>query len=350
MTRILLAGDHFVRNDLLADALRARTDLPLELVELQGDWPYVPFGPVSEVDEASDNEDALLEALADVEVALTQMAPFTRRALHAAPQLRLIVCCRGGPVNINVDVATERGVAVANTPGRNAAAAAEHCIALLMAALRRIPYVHDGLMAGEWRSDLYAYQECGTELEGTPVGLVGYGAIGRRVAQALRGFGARLLVHDPYLDPVEFGREEPDAELVELPELLRRSQVVSLHARLTQQTRGMIGATQLAQMPAGSTLVNTARGGLLDYDALCDALESGHLGAAALDVFNQEPVPADSRLRHVPNLVVSPHLAGATRQTAHRAAAIAADEVVRYLTGAPLAHQVNPSVDPGLRR
>ncbi|MGA8114891.1 MAG: 2-hydroxyacid dehydrogenase [Actinocatenispora sp.] len=344
MTRILLAGDHFVGNDLLTGSLRARTELPLDLVRLPGRWPYEPFGPVAEVDEASDNEDDLCDAIGGVQVAVTQMAPFTRRVLDRADRLRLIVCCRGGPVNVNVDAATERGIAVANAPGRNAVAAAEHCVALLMAALRRIPYVHNGLVAGQWRSDLYAYEECGLELEGATVGLVGYGAIGRRVARAVRGLGAAVLVHDPYVDPVAVAADGFDAELVELPELLRRSRVVSLHARLTAANRGMIGATELALMPPGGVLVNTARGGLLDYDALCDALASGQLAAAALDVFPQEPVPADSRILHTPNLVVSPHLAGATRQTAQRAAAIAADEVVRYLTGEPLAHQVNPSV------
>ncbi|HET6988048.1 MAG TPA: NAD(P)-dependent oxidoreductase, partial [Kribbella sp.] len=122
-------------------------------------------------------------------------------------------------------------------------------------------------------------------------------------------------------------------ELVELDDLLRRSDVVSLHARLTDQTRGMIGADQIALMPRGAVLVNTARGGLLDYDATVDALESGQLGAAAFDVFPAEPVPAGSRLLTTPNVVMTPHLAGATRQTAHRAGSIAAEAVAAYLAG-----------------
>jgi D-3-phosphoglycerate dehydrogenase len=122
-------------------------------------------------------------------------------------------------------------------------------------------------------------------------------------------------------------------ELVELDELLRRSEVVSLHARLTDQTRGMIGAEQIASMPHGAVLVNTARGGLLDYDATVDALESGQLGAAAFDVFPSEPLPEGSRLLTAPNIVMTPHLAGATRQTAHRAASIAAEAVAAFLAG-----------------
>jgi D-3-phosphoglycerate dehydrogenase len=126
-----------------------------------------------------------------------------------------------------------------------------------------------------------------------------------------------------------------------LNELLERSKVVSIHARLTDETRGMIGADQISRMPEDSVLVNTARGGLLDYDALCDALESGHLKAAALDVYDVEPPPEGSRLFEVPNLVLSPHIAGATKETAHRAAHIAAEEVGRYACGEDLLNVAN---------
>jgi D-3-phosphoglycerate dehydrogenase len=235
---------------------------------------------------------------------------------------------RGGPVNVNVPAAVNRGIIVASTPGRNAVAAAEHAVALTMGALRNLPRLQRTLEQGEWRSDLYAYDECGAELDGSTVGLVGYGAIGQRVARVMLAFGAHVLVADPFIDIAPEG-----IELVELDDLLRRSDVVSLHARLTDQTRGMIGADQIALMPRGAVLVNTARGGLLDYDATVDALESGQLGAAAFDVFPSEPVPPGSRLLTAPNVVMTPHLAGATRQTAHRAGSIAAEAVAAYLAG-----------------
>lgn len=324
--RTLLAGDHFVHNDRLAAALRA---LPYEFDfrEVTLPWPLTPYGRVAEVDEASDAEDQLIAALDGVELAVTQMGPFTSRVLDAAPDLRFLVVCRGGPVNVNVGAAIERGVKVASTPGRNAVAAAEHAVALMMGALRNLPRLQRTLEDGEWRSDLYAYEECGVELDGSTVGLVGYGAIGQRVARVMVAFGARVLVADPFVG------EPSGVELVELDELLRRSDVVSLHARLTGATRGMIGAEQLAMMPRGAVLVNTARGGLLDYDAAVDALESGQLGAAAFDVFPAEPLPAGSRLLTAPNVVMTPHLAGATKQTAHRAASIAAEAVAAFLDG-----------------
>jgi D-3-phosphoglycerate dehydrogenase len=324
----LLAGDHFVRNSLLATELSKLPDVAFDFREITLPWPLTPYGRVAEVDEASDAEDQLIEALPGVEVAVTQMGPFTERVLEAAPDLRFLVCCRGGPVNVNVPAATKRGIIVSSTPGRNAGAAAEHAVTLMLGALRNLPRLQRTLENGEWRSDLYAYDECGSELDGATVGLIGFGAIGRRVARVMLAFGARVLVNDPFISTAPDG-----IEVTELDELLRRSDVVSLHARLTDETRGMIGAEQLALMPRGGVLVNTARGGLLDYDATVDALESGQLAAAAFDVFPVEPLPTDSRLLRAPNVVMTPHLAGATRQTAHRAGSIAAEAVAAYLAG-----------------
>lgn len=337
MTRVLVAGDHFVTPALITDALHARLGDPrsgdarfgagLDVSTLTLPWPHTPFGPVAEVDEASGDEQTLIDALPGIEIAVTQMAPFTARVLDAADALKLVVVCRGGPVNVNLAAAAARGIEVRATPGRNAIAAAEHAVALLLAALRQIPQVHASVRAGEWRSDLYALDAVGSELAGATVGLVGYGAIGRHVGRILRAFDAEVLVHDPYVDPSILD----GAVAVGLPELLDRSVAVSLHARLTPETRGMIGAAELARLPRGAVLVNTARGGLLDYDALVDALESGHLGGAALDVFDVEPLPPGSRLRTAPRLVLTPHLAGATRQTAERAASLAADAIADYL-------------------
>ncbi|MGI5176084.1 2-hydroxyacid dehydrogenase [Dactylosporangium sp. CA-152071] len=328
MTRVLVAGDHFVTPALVIDALHRLADL--DIVTHTGPWPHTPFGRVNEVDEASDIEDALIDLLSGVDVVITQMAPLTERVLAAAPALKLIVVTRGGPVNVNLAAAEARGIEVRSTPGRNAVAAAEHTVALMLAALRMIPETHASVLAGQWRSDLYALDAVGSELGGTTAGLIGYGAIGRRVARILRAFDATVIVHDPYADPATLD----GAEAVTLDELLSRSQVLSLHARLTAETVGMIGAKELAQLPHGAVLVNSARGGLLDYRAVAEALTSGRLRAAAFDVFDVEPLPADSPLRAAPGTVLTPHLAGATVQTARRAAEQAADALATWLAGA----------------
>ncbi|MEU0373793.1 2-hydroxyacid dehydrogenase [Streptomyces sp. NPDC006283] len=333
--KVLAAGDHFVLNTLIAEALRRRLDdTALHLSELSLPWPLEPFGKVAEVDEASDAEDALIEALDGVEVCVTQMAPFTERVLAAAPALRMIAVCRGGPVNVNVAAARARGVRVCFAPGRNAAATAEFTIGLMLAALRGIPDAHDSLARRAlWDASYYTYERCGPELEDTPVGLIGYGAVGSRVARVLSAFGAEVEVYDPYVRGDVHGMRAPS-----LDSLLARSRVVTLHARLTPETRGLIGARELALMPRGSVLVNAARGGLVRTDALCDALDGGQLAAAALDTYEQEPPAPGSRLLKTPNLVLTPHLGGASRAVAHKAAAIAAAEVERYARGEPLAH------------
>lgn len=338
-TRILAAGDHFVLNRLLIEAVEREVPDGVEFTEMTLPWPLTPFGPVAEVDEASGTEEQLIESLRGVEICVTQMAPLTERVLRACPDLKLFCISRGGPVNANLEAATRHGVAVTSAPGRNAAATAEHTLGMMLAAIRRIPQTNADLSAGTWRGDYYTYDNVGPELEGNTIGLVGYGAIGSRVARMLKGFGAEVLVHDPY---VTADLLAGNAEQVGLDELLSRSLVVSLHARVTPETTGIIGAAQIAAMPAGSIIINCARGALLDYDALCDALDSGHLFGAAFDVFPEEPIPAGSRLLTTPNIVMTPHLAGASKQTAAKAATIVAGDVGRYLRGEPLAHCANP--------
>ncbi|GAB3475891.1 D-3-phosphoglycerate dehydrogenase [Amycolatopsis cihanbeyliensis] len=342
MLRILAAGDEFVGTGLLRDAVRAERGVRPEFTELSLPWPIEPFGPVGNVQEASGTEQQVIDALAGAEVAVTQMAPFTKQVFAAAPGLRLVSVCRGGPINVDLTAATEAGVAVTYAPGRNATAAAEFAVGMILAAMRRISTSSAELLAGDWRGDYYAYDNAGIELEGTTVGLVGYGAIGSRVARVLVAFGARVLVADPYADPSSVAAD--GAGLVQLDDLLRRSRVVSLHARLTERTRHMIDAAKLDLLPEGAVLVNTARGGLLDYRPLPEGLRSGRLGALALDVYDDEPPPADWPLRNAPNVIATPHLAGASRQTAERAAAIVAAEVGRYARGEALLHVANPEI------
>lgn len=354
MTAVLAAGDEFVAPELFTDALRdAAPGAPLDFRTLRSSWPVEPFGPVGGpdggVDEASGTEDAVLEALGDAEIALTQMAPFTAKVIRGAPALRLISVCRGGPVNVDLTAATEAGVTVSYAPGRNAAAAAEFAVGLMLAALRRIPAADAEMKQGVWRGDYYAYDNAGLELDGSVAGLVGYGAIGSIVARVLRAFGAHVLVADPYTDKAK--AEADGVELVTLEELLTRSSLVSLHARLTPETRHLLDGGNLRLLPQGAVLVNSARGGLLDHEPLPSMLASGHLGALALDVYDIEPPPADWPLHEKSGwggrVITTPHLAGATRQTAHRAAAISAGEAARFLRGEPLRFVANPGAGPG---
>ncbi len=336
--KILLAGDNFVRNDVLARAITARVPDAPTFSTLALPWPQTPFGRVAEVDEASDRENELAAAVSDREVVITQMAPMTERVIAAARALKLIVCARGGPVNVNIPAATARGIAVSATPGRNATAVAEYTVLLMLAAIRRLPEIHASMVAGEWRSSMYAYDDCGTEIAGSVVGVVGLGEVGRRVAAIVRAMGAAVVAFDPFVAPGSAGE---GIDMVELHELLARANVITLHARLTDETRGLIGASALARVTPGTVLVNTARGGLLDYGAATRAIGSGRLAALALDVYPEEPLPPASPLLRMPHVVLSPHLAGATRETAERAVTMAAEEVGRYARREPLAYVLN---------
>ena len=200
---------------------------------------------------------------------------------------------------------------------------------------------HAGVGAGHWEASRFVFTASGFELEGTTVGLVGAGATGSRVARILIGFGARVLVFDPYAAP---GSLPHGVTRVSLEELLASAQVVSLHARVTPENREMIGAAQLAAMPPGAVLINCARGALVDHAALAEALRGGHLFAAGLDVFDEEPLPADHPLRGAPNVVMTPHLAGASRQVAGNACRMVAAEADRFRRGEPPAHCANPDV------
>ena len=337
--KILLIGDHFISPALMRASLSPELRGSLAIAEAETPFPLEPFRSIAEVREASGSEEQMIEALQGARLAIAHHAPLTERVLASTPELRLFVVCRGGPVNANLAAATAAGVTVCFTPGRNATATAEFAVAMALAAMRGIPMADRGIRGGAWPGD-YTFASAGFELEGTTCGLVGYGAIGSRVARILRGFGATVLVHDPYatLAPGD------GVEQVALDDLLRRAMVVSLHARETAETRGLIGREQIALMPRGAVLVNCARGALLDYAALEDGLRSGQLLAAAADVFPEEPIPPGSSLLTLPNFTMTPHIAGGTRQAAEKAARIAADEVARFVAGEPVLYCANPEV------
>ncbi len=343
MIQILVAGDHFVLPQLFIDAISARSAAhDLTFTELMLPWPNVPFGAIGNVIEASGSIDETIAALAGATIAVTQMAPFTPEVFAGAPDLKMIGVCRGGPVNVDLAAATDAGVIVSFAPGRNAQAAAEFAVGLMLAAMRRITNGDSELHRGNWRGDFYTYGNAGIELSGSTVGLIGYGAIGHIVARVLLAFGATVLVYDPFADAEKMAAD--GVTVTSLEDLLRASSVVSLHARLTPESHHMLNAENLKLLPHGAVLVNSARGGLLDYAPLPEMLRTGALGALALDVYDIEPPPANWPLLNMPNVVLSPHLAGATQQTASRAASIIAGEVDRYLNGLTPEYVANPEV------
>lgn len=259
----------------------------------------------------------------------------TRDALAMADELRVIGRAGVGVDNIDVDAATERGVAVLNAPSGNTISAAELTFALILACVRRIPAADRSMKTGEWDRKSFT----GSELYGKVLGLVGAGRIGGEVARRARAFDMRVCAFDPYLKAER--AETLEIELCPLADVLARADVISLHVPLTDSTAGMIGAPELAKMKRGAVIVNAARGGVIDETALAEALQSGHLAGAGLDVYGVEPLPADHPLRRLEHAVLTPHLGAATEEAQHNVAVEIAEAVRAALADDDLTRAVN---------
>lgn len=286
----------------------------------------------------------LAAAIADADAVLVRSATkITRESLARATRLRVIGRAGVGVDTIDVEAATEKGVAVMNAPAGNTISAAELACALLLALVRKVPAADQSMKAGAWDRTSFG----GTELYRKTLGLVGAGRVGGEVARRARAFGMRVLAYDPFLSPD--AAKEIGAELGDLETVLRASDVISLHVPLTDKTRGMLGPTQLALLKPGALIVNAARGGVLDEAAMIAGLQSGAIGGAALDVFDQEPLPADHPLRKLPNVVLTPHLGASTEEAQLNVAVEIAESVRAALVDGDYSRAVNAALVGGER-
>lgn len=285
--------------------------------------------------------DALLASIGDYDGLLIRSSTtVTADVLAAAARLKLIGRAGIGVDNVDVAAATAHGVVVMNTPFGNAITTAEHAIAMMMALARQIASADRSTRAGKWEKSRFV----GMELAGKTLGLVGCGNIGSIVASRAQGLKMRVVVADPFLS-IERAREL-GVERVELADLLARADVISVHTPLNDATRGMIGAAELAAARPGVRIVNCARGGIVDEAALHDALVSGQVAGAALDVFSTEP-PGDSPLLALDNVVVTPHLGASTAEAQENVARQVAEQAADFLLTGAVSNAVNmPSITP----
>lgn len=296
-------------------------------------WPE-PLPPSAEVLRARIGQiDGLVSLLTD---------RLDAGVLEQAPRLKVISNFAVGFNNIDIQAATERGIAVGNTPGVLTDATADMAFCLLIAAARRVVEGHQYSLSGQWKT-WEPLGHLGQDLAGRTLGIIGMGRIGAALARRCHGgWDMKVLYHDVYKN----AKAEADfaARQVDLETLLRESDFVSLHADLNDSTRGMIGAKQLAMMKRSAVLVNTARGPLIDQKALANALKTGVIFAAGLDVTDPEPPEMSDPLLRLPNVVIAPHIASATVQTRNQMAEICARNLLAGLTGQPLPAWVNPDV------
>jgi phosphoglycerate dehydrogenase-like enzyme len=305
----------------------AGPELRTRLLELSKSRVDVAVCPVPD-------RESFARHMREAEVLWHVLEPVTEAVMEKSPRLQLIQKLGVGVNTIDLDSARRHDVRVCNMPGTNSRAVAEATLALMLAALRRLPTFDAATRQGkgwDWDPDL---QDDLIELSGRCVGLVGYGAVPGILAPILRAMGAEVLYH------ARAPKEHAVGEFCPLAELLGRADIVSLHVPLDDATQHLIDASALAVMKRGAVLVNTARGGLVDESALIDALRSGRLRAAALDTLEQEPTPPDNPLLRLDNVVLMPHVAWLTTETLQRSIAVAVENCRLLSAGEPLLHQV----------
>ena len=277
----------------------------------------------------------LITLVSDVVGAIASVDPFDRSVLESATRLRVIARTGVGTDSIDIAAATEKGIVITTAPGVNEETVADHTMALILGCVRRLVENDASTRRGEWdRSGALTPWD----LRGTTVGIIGLGTIGQAVARRLHGFDTSVIASDPVASP----ESVPGVRMVDLDELLESAEIVSLHVPLLESTKALIGRQQLARMRPEAILINASRGGVVDEQALVDALAAGRLRMAALDVFQVEP-PASSALLELPNVILTPHIAGFSVRTGHAMVRQAATSVVDLLQGRRPKSIVNPA-------
>lgn len=340
-TNVLLCGDPQQPSQYMHEAMShlEAYDVSFEEMNWMGDSSPKEFRDTTMEMESqgpgSYDTSAIRENLSGVDILIVHKAPISQKVIESAASLKTIGAARGGTENVDVDAAKENGLMVLHAPGRNRDAVADYAVAMLLSYLRKIPFNHAELSNGTW-NQVFNPDHLPPDLPASTIGVVGFGHIGRGVVRRLRGFGSDILVHDPYVDDKTI--REGDAEPVAFGDLLSRADAVSLHVRLSDETTGLISSQEFVAMQSSAFLVNTARGRLIDEDALVDALRNDEIGGAALDVFQEEPLPDGHPLFDFDNVVLTPHIAGSTRDAVLGGPRILASELETQFEGGKFDH------------
>ena len=311
------------------------------------------------------NEEESIEHFRDADIIVTGYDVITARVMEACPNLKLVACARGNPVNIDRAAASERRLPIVFSPGRNANSVAEFLLGATIGLIRNIPLayheVKSGRFLGEPVDDIYRVPErddivwgfdqpgltpfveySGYELFRKTFGMVGYGAVGRRLARFLKAMDMRVLIYDPYLPD---GVAEADGvEKMSLEEMLPQCDFVSMHCKVTEETKGMFGAREFGMMKPSAVFINTARGVVVQQQALVEALENKQIRGAVLDVFWEEPLPANHPLIKMRNVVFTPHIAGSSADVATHQSIMLVEDVARFVRGEPLQYLFNREI------
>ena len=277
----------------------------------------------------------------DIEIVVVEADFIFREVFEKGEKLKLIAACRGNVTQVDIDAATEHGVLVVNTPARNATAVAELTVGLMLALIRKVPAAHQMVSTGKWVDPTACYSSFrGTELTGKTIGIVGFGAIGQQVAKMLSAFETSILVYDPYINPEAMKKLGTLPQ--ELDDLIKQSDIITLHCPVLTDTVGLMNAQRIALMKPTSYLVNTAGAAIVDQDAVVKCLKEGHIAGAAFDVYETWPVQPDNPLLKLDNVILTPHMGGATDETILRYSRMIAEDIERFIRGERPKNLLNP--------
>lgn len=307
------------------------------------DWATNPFQNDDEIKEYFGSEDEIIKRIGNVDILLVHCAPVNEKILSNAKNLKAIGVIRSGPLNVNINAATEKGIPVFNAPGRNADSVVEFEIGLMITILRRIIEANNDIKKGIWRFDIYKYDNCDYALSSKVVGIVGLGNIGKKLSLMLSNFGPEIYSYDPYVDKNTMAKYKAK-KINKLENLLELSDIVTIKSRLTPETRNIADLNFFKKMKKDALFINTARGGLVNYKDLYYALKNNLIKNAAIDVYDVEPIEKDNPLLHLDNVTLTPHIAGADKNSVHNGVRMVVNDIKNFLDGKKTNNCLNPEV------
>lgn len=344
--KILCVADGGITVELFSEMKKLEENYEVE-VQIVEDTDMYAMGPITDrmllieqggVD-AAPNCESLLQNCKDADIIAVHVASVNRDVIAACEKLKVVAVLRGGYENADMEALTEKGIQLINAPWRSAEAVADFTVGMMIAENKNIARSHKLLFEGTWCKK-YVNQEYIHNMRMCTVGLIGFGYIGSRVVERLKGFGSRVIVYDPFVAPEKLA--EQGVESVSLDQLLAESDFVSVHLRLSDKTHHFMGKEEFAKMKETAYFINTARAGIVDTDALVEALKNHEIGGAAIDVYDEEPLGKDHPYLSLDNITLTSHLAGTSCDTMRCSVEIGVEEIERYLKGEPMLNVRNP--------
>lgn len=345
--KLLAIGDTFIPKEVMNEGLKGLENYGVEVVVRE--WEHENLEMLQKDNilieqhgpDAVELPNELIRDIENYDILVVQFTPISKKIIDKAKNLKIIGVLRGGVENVACDFAASKEISVMNTPGRNARAVAEFSMGMILSEVRNIARSHAALKSGEWRKD-FPNSGAIPELYNKTVGIVGFGSVGQLVAGYLKAFGCNIIAYDPF-----FKDNFEGVELVGLEYLLKKSDIITIHARLTDDTYHMIGEKELQLMKSNAVLINTARSGLVNEESLKKALREGKIAGAALDVFDVEPLPEYDILLELDNVTITPHLAGSTKDAFTNSPKLMENILIKIINGEeklPIVNGVNVKI------